>query len=145
MGKRIGAFGGWMLKNRAVLLVGWLLTLSFLDPIASNAQTWDFMGHARIDSTQDHQQIRVTRRAGLFSSIQLRVSGDAVFFDRVIVNFKNGTSQALPIRDRISPTSRNNILDFHGEHRAVESVELWYFQERWEHNPTVIVYGSSRS
>ena len=134
-----------MRKNRAFLLAGWFFTLSFLNPIPSTAQTWDFLGHARIDATQDHQQIRVTRRGGLFSSIQLRVSGDAVFFDRVIVHFKNGTSQALPICDRISAASKNNILDFYGEHRSVESVELWYFQERWEHNPTVIVYGSSQS
>jgi hypothetical protein len=131
-----------MPKKSALLLVGWFLALSFLDPVPSHAQTWDFLGHARIDVTRDHQQIRVTRRDGLFSSIQLRVSGDAIFFDRVIVHFNNGISQALPIRDRISAGARNNVLDFHGERRAIESVELWYFQELWEHNPIVIVYGS---
>jgi hypothetical protein len=122
--------------------MAWFVSLSFFDPISATAQTWDFLGHARIDVTQDHQQIRVTRRGDVFSSIQLRVSGDPIFLDRVIVHFNNGVSQALPIRERISPAARNNVLDFRGERHAIESVELWYYQENWEHNPVVLVYGA---
>jgi len=131
-----------MLKKTAALLLGCHLIFSFLHPLFSAAQTWDLLGHARIDATRDHQKILVTRRGGLFSSIQLRISGDPIFFDRVIVHFDNGTSQALPIRDRLSPSAKNNILDFHGERRAIESVELWYFNQHWAQSPTVILYGS---
>jgi hypothetical protein len=128
-----------MPKKSAILVVGWLLTLSFVDPVVSSARTWDFLGFARIDTTGDHQKIRVTRR-GLFSSIQLRLSGETVFFDRVVIHFHNGTSKDVAVKNCIAPSARN-VFDF-GERRGVESIELWYFKQRWEHDPIVIVYGS---
>jgi hypothetical protein len=29
-----------------------------------------------------------------------------------------------------------------GKPHAVESVELWYYREPWDHNPRVTLYGS---
>ena len=130
-----------MVKKNAILAVGWLLTLSFMDPVVSCARTWDFLGFAHIDTAGDHQKIKVTRRGGLFSSIQLRLSGDTVFLSRVVIHFHNGTSENVAVQDRIFP-SATNVFDFHGEGRAIESIELWYFKQRWEHDPIVIVYGS---
>ena len=115
--------------------------LSFMYVVPAKAQTWNFLGHGRIDGTLDHQKIQVTRRGGLFTAIQVRISGDAVFFDRVVIHFDNGTSQDVAIRDRIAPSAKN-IFEFHGERRSVESVELWYFNQRWQNDPMVMVYGS---
>jgi hypothetical protein len=70
------------------------------------------------------------------------VSGDAIFFDRVVVHFADGTSEEWAIRDRVWPGGRNRVIGLYGERRAVESVELWYYREPWEHTPSVILYGS---
>jgi len=76
-----------------------------------------------------------------FRTMQLRVSGEAIFFDRLVVHFDDGTSRELMVCDRISPEGNNYVIDLLGE-RSLESVELWYYKESWVQNPTVSVYGS---
>ena len=128
--------------KRAVWLSVCLLVLDSALSLPARGQIWDFLGHTTIDRTRDHDKVLVTRREGTFHVIQLRVSGDAIFFDRVVVHFADGTLEELPLQDRVWPGGRNRVIGLSGERRAVESVELWYYKEPWEHNPTVILYGS---
>jgi hypothetical protein len=125
--------------------IAWLLAclLAFASALAGPArgQVWDFLGDTQIDGTRDHGRIQVTRRNGVFHAIQLRVS-DAIFFDRVVVHFGDGTSEELAVGGRIWPGGKNRVIGFSGELRVVESVELWYYKEPWEHSPKVILYGS---
>ena len=52
----------------------------------------------------------------------------------------NGTSQELTLSERISPGTRNYVIDLRGE-RSLENVELWYYKEPRGHNPRVSLYG----
>jgi len=130
-----------MPRKRITRLVVCFIGLASTIPLPARAQVWDFMGDAQINSTQDHERIQVTRR-NAFQSIQLRVSGDAVFFDHLVLHFGDGTSQEMAVEGRIWPGGKNRLISFSGERRAVESVELWYYKEPWEHSPRVILYGS---
>lgn len=118
-----------------------LLALVFATSVFPRGQSWDFLGYTRLDGGQDHGKIQITRRNGLFHTIQLRVSGDAIFFDRLIVHFGNGTSEEFVVSGRISPEEKNYVFDLHGESRVLESVELRYYKEAWGHNPKVSLYG----
>ena len=129
-----------MPRNRLPRLIAGLLALAFVTFLFARGQFWDFLGYTQVDSNQDHGRIQITRRDVHFRTIQLRVSGEAIFFDRLIVHFDDGTSQELMVSDRISPAGRNYILDLPGE-RSLESVELWYYKEAWAHNPRVSLYG----
>ena len=131
-----------MLNKRGSWCLACFLTIVPTGSVTAKGQTWNFLGDTRIDGTRDHDRIQITRQRGFFSAIQLRISGDAIFFDRLIVHFGNGTTENLIVRDRISPGGRNFIIDIPGERRALESVELWYYKERWDHVPRVILYGS---
>ena len=131
-----------MLKNRIVRLLACFLAVASAISLPAQGQVWDFLGVTQIDGTRDHEKIQVTRRDGVFHAIQLRVTGDAIFFDRVVVHFGDGTSEALSVQGRIWPEGRNHIIDFSGQRRVVESVELWYYKEAWEHSPRVMLYGS---
>ena len=131
-----------MLKKRITLPLVCFAALACTASFPIQGQVWDFLGVTQIDGTRDHDKIHVTRRNGVFRAIQLRVSGDAIFFDRVVVHFADGTSEASPVQGRIWPEGRNHIIGFSGESRVVESVEVWYYKEAWEHNPRVILYGS---
>jgi hypothetical protein len=131
-----------MAMKRGAWLSVSLLVLASVLSLPARAQIWDFLGHTKIDGARDHDLIQVTRRDGAFHTIQLRVSGEAIFFDRVVVHFADGTSEELAIRDRVWPGGRNRVIGLSGERRAVESVELWYYKELWAHNPKVILYGS---
>jgi len=131
-----------MAMKRSLWLSACLLFFASVLSLPARGQIWDFLGHTRIDRTRDHDRVQVTRRDGAFHVIQLRVSGDAIFFDRIVVHFADGTSEELSVQDRVWPGGRNRVIGLSGERRAVESVELWYYREPWEHNPIVILYGS---
>jgi hypothetical protein len=102
---------------------------------------WSFLADAYIDAAHDHDNIPMNARHDPFRAVQLRVSGDAVFLQRVVVRYSNGTSEELAIGRRILPEGAQ-IMDLTGESRVLESVELWYFQEPWEHHPRVRLYGT---
>lgn len=131
-----------MLERRIAWLLACLLGFAGALAVPARGQVWDFLGDKQIDGTRDHDSIQVTRRNGVFHAIQLRVSGDAIFFDRVVVHFGDGTSEELAVRGRIWPGGGNHIIGLSGENRVVDSVELWYYKEAWQHNPRVTLYGS---
>jgi hypothetical protein len=122
-------------------LVAALLVLALATSLFGRGQFWDFLGYTQVDAGHDHGRIQIVRRDRLFRTIQLRVSGEAMFFDRVVMHFGNGTSQELIVSQRISPGGKDYVIDLPGERRTLESVELWYYKEPWGHNPRVNLYG----
>jgi len=121
-------------------LVVCLLALPFATSLLARGQVWAFLGYTQVDRRQDHSNVQVTRRDGFFRTIRLRVS-EAIFFDRLVVHFGNGTSQELIISERILPEGGNYVIDLPGEPRLLESVDLWYYKEPWGRDPRVSLYG----
>ena len=110
--------------------------------ISSDArERWAYLGSAHVDGALDHDSIHVGSSDGRFRAIQLRVSGGAIEFQRVVVHFGNGTEEELVIRERIPSGGVTRPIDLPGERRIIQSVELWYGKERWEHRPQVSLYG----
>jgi hypothetical protein len=118
-----------------------LLAIALATSLFGRGQSWDFLGCAAIDGNQDHGTIQVARRDCVFHTIQVRVSGEPIFFDRFVVHFVNGTTQDLIVSGRISSEGRTYTVSLHGERRVLESVELWYYKEPWGHSPRVSLYG----
>jgi hypothetical protein len=130
-----------MLSNRFLRHLAGLLALAFATSLFARGQVWDFLGYTQVDGGQAHGKIQIARHDRLFRTIQLRVTGDAIFFDRVVVHFDNGASYELVVSGRISPETENYVIELPGERRTLESVELWYYKEPWRHNPRVSLYG----
>jgi|SRR6516165_5339001 hypothetical protein len=126
-------------------LIGLLVVssaLAFASNLFARGQVWDFLGCTQVDVRQDHSRIQIARRDRLFRSIQVRVTGEAVFFDRLVIHFASGSSQEFAVSGRISPGGRDYVVELAGEVQALESVELWYFKEPWGQNPRVSLYGT---
>src|SRR5215467_5295472 len=117
----LGKFKLWVLASLLVFLSA--------IPLPTQALTWNFLGNKSIDGSRDHEKIQVRRHDGSLQSILLRVTGDAIFFDRVVVHFQDGNSQELAIGGRIWPGGKAQIISLSGESRVVESVEVWYFKQ----------------
>jgi hypothetical protein len=117
------------------------LLLAFATSSLARGLFWDFLGCTQVDAAHDHGRILIARRDRLFRTIQLRVSEEAIFLDRVVVHFGNGASQELIVSERISPGGQDCVVDLPGERRTLESVEIWYYKEAWGHNPRVNLYG----
>lgn len=54
-------------------------------------QFWGFLGSAEVDASRDCGRIQIARRDRVLRTLQLRVSGEAIFFDRLVMQFGDGT------------------------------------------------------
>ena len=125
-----------------VCFMAMFLAFGLGKPLNAHGLLWQFLGDTRIGGGRDHDQIEIGRQQGPFRAVQLRVSGDAIFCQRLVVNYDNGTSQVLTIGDRISSEGRARIIDLTGEAPVLRSIEFWYFKEPWQHAPRVSLYGT---
>src|SRR5579863_2985701 len=88
-----------MYRARFLLPIAWLLALG--TALHARGQFWDFLGSTQVDGSQDRGRIQIVRHDRVFRTIQLRVSGEAIFFDRLVVHFSDGTSQDSVVSGRI--------------------------------------------
>jgi hypothetical protein len=141
-----------MIKNKNVWLLGLLVSLAFGASLYAQGYgdrdrddryqgRWAYLGNAHVDGGQDHDNIRVGRSDGKFRAIQLRVSGGAINFERVVVHFGNGSQEDVPVRQQIPSGGRTRPIDLPGDRRVIESVELWYGKASWHRRPKVDLYG----
>jgi len=110
---------------------------------AQGARRWVFLGQTTVNGERDYDRIGIGRSEGRFQSIQLRVSGGAVEFQRVVVNYSNGTSEEIEIRDRIPAGGQTRAIDLRGGERSINSVEFRYSKANWSRRslPRVSLYG----
>jgi hypothetical protein len=110
---------------------------------AQGARRWVLLGQTTVDGQRDRDTIAIGRSEGTFRSIQLRVSGAPVEFQRVVVRFANGTSEEVEFRDNIPAGGQTRAIDLRGDERVISSVEFLYSKARWRHGarPRVALYG----
>jgi hypothetical protein len=133
-----------MIKRKNVWLLGLLVSLAFAASIYAQGEyrgRWAHLGEAHVDGHNDHDNIHVGSGDGKFRAVQLRVSGGAIDFQRVIVHFGDGSVQEVVFRERIQSGGRTRPLDLNGDRRRIESVEIWYSKESWHRKPRVDLYG----
>jgi hypothetical protein len=130
-----------MLKKRVLSIIGLLFVLTVGTTLQAQRGRWTFLGDSHVDGSVDHDSISVGRSDGMFRAIQLRVSGGAINFERVIVRYGNGTQEEIPVRARIPDGGHTRVIDLPGERRIIQSVDLWYGKGRWSRRPKVSLYG----
>jgi hypothetical protein len=111
--------------------------------IAQGSYRRDFLGQAQVDGLRDHDRITVGRNEGRFQGVQIRVAGAPVEFQRVVVNYANGTSEEIELRNRIPAGGQSRVADLRGGDRAISSVDFWYSRANWRAGlrPIVYLYG----
>jgi hypothetical protein len=131
-----------MLGYRTALLAV-LAALLTATSLLARGRAWNFLGYTKFDGNRNHGEMKIRRSDRAFRTLQLRFSGDAIFFDRLLIHFGNGTSQELVVSGRISSDAMEYVVEFPSNGKGLESVEFWYFKEHWDHNPSMSLYGSS--
>jgi Protein of unknown function (DUF2541) len=109
---------------------------------AKEAKRWVYLGQTTVNGQSDHDRIGIGRDEGRFQSIQLRVAGAPVEFQRVVVNFANGGSEVVELRNRIPVGGQTRAIDLRGNDRAISSVEFHFSKANWRSNalPRVSLY-----
>jgi Protein of unknown function (DUF2541) len=104
---------------------------------------WALLGQTTVDGQRDRDTIAIGRSEGRFGSIQLRVTGAPVEFQRVVVRYANGTSEEVEFRDNIPAGGQTRAIDLRGNDRVISSVEFLYSKARWRRGarPRVALYG----
>jgi hypothetical protein len=130
-----------MSKNHSKWAVSLVLVLASCTSVYAQRGRWTYLGDSHVDGSMDHDSIKVGRSDGSFRAIQLRISGGAINFERVIVRYGNGTQQEIPIRARIPDGGKTRAIDLPGDRRMIQSVDLWYGKDHWSRRPKVSLYG----
>ncbi len=130
-----------MTKNRSFWALSLVLLLACCTSMQAQRGRWTYLGDSHVDGNNDHDSIRVGRSDGTFRAIQLRISGGAINFDRVIVRYGNGSQEEIPIRARIPSGGKTRAIDLPGDRRVIQSVDIWYGKDRWSRRPKVSLYG----
>jgi len=103
---------------------------------------WEELGCSKAGFLPDHDSIRVGRREGRFSAIQLRVSGNKVHIINLRVIYERGPPDDIPVRSEIREGGETRPLDLRGERRAIDRVELYYLaQPNFKGSARVCVFG----
>jgi hypothetical protein len=134
----------WTRSQPRVQLYGVNLTQVDNRPRPGRPGGWDYLGQANVDGLRDHDVITVGRDDGRFRSLQLRVEGAPIEFQRVVVRYANGTSEEIQLRNRIPAGGETRAIDLRGGDRAIQSVEFWYSRtNRARTQPRVQLYGAN--
>jgi hypothetical protein len=112
--------------SRRLLLAGLVAGAIGLAPLQALAASWVTLGSRTVNLFYDHDTIRVGAGAGLYSTIRLRVSGNAVFLRDLHITFSNGSSYDVPVRFMFLPGSSSRNIDLPGVLRHIRRVDMTY-------------------
>ncbi|MEO8421164.1 MAG: hypothetical protein ABI457_08220 [Hyphomicrobium sp.] len=89
---------------------------------------WEELGCNKVGIKPDRDSIKVGRREGRFSAIQLRVRGSKIEIMDLTVVYERGPPDQLQVRKKIGDGDETPPLDLRGERRAIDRVDLTYRQ-----------------
>jgi hypothetical protein len=103
---------------------------------------WEELGCSKAGFLPDKDTIRVGRREGRFSQIQLRVTGNKVHILNLRVVYERGPPDDIDVRSEIRDGGETRPLDLRGERRSIDRVELTYVaQPNFKGSARVCVLG----
>jgi hypothetical protein len=119
-----------------------LILLSAGTGLNAHAQIggWQHLGNAHVDGRADHDRIDVG--GGTFTALSMGVTNGAVEFERVVVHFRNGGDEVLPVATVVRSGGRTPPIPLRGGTREVKSVEIWYAKGKYaQGKPRVDLFG----
>ena len=126
--------------RHSFLLVAALLIVGASRPVDASRPAWEHLGTKEIEGHADHDKISCHGK-DTYRALQFRVSGAAVQFDRIVVEYGNHERRPCPFRIRVRANGVSPVLDLVGGERDLTSVEFWYEKASWGHKPEVRLYG----
>ena len=107
---------------------------------AQRGAAWEQLGTKEIEGKVDHDKIKCHGN-DTYRALQFRVTGAAVKFDRIVVEYGNHKTRAYPFRIVVPPNGSSPGLDPIGGDRDITNVEFWYEKASWGKKPEVRLYG----
>lgn len=122
------------------ILVALLCIASLLQAqLRREVGAWQHLGNAHVDGRSDHDKIDVG--GGAYRALQMGVTGGAIGFERVVIHFKNGGEEVLPVGTVVRSGGRTPAIPLRGGEREIRNVEIWYQKAKFEGKPRVDLFG----
>lgn len=129
-----------MTRQRLITITALLVTLGVAGSVSAQRGGWDHLGTKEIEGKVDHDKINVHGK-DTYRALQFRVTGAAVQFDRIVIEYGNHKTRAYPFRMLVAPNGSSPALDLIGADRDITNVEFWYEKASWGKKPEVRLYG----
>jgi hypothetical protein len=127
-------------RRQFTTMVATLLVLGVGASAAAQRGGWEHLGTKEIEGRVDHDKINCHGKDE-YRALQFRVTGAAVQFDRVQVEYGNHQTRVYPFRMLVRANGVSRVLDLAGGYRDITNVEFWYEKASWGKKPEVRLYG----
>ncbi len=91
-----------------------------------SSQAWTLLGSSKVHGHRDYDEISVTASRGDFKAIKLFVENEGIDFDRVMVHYRNGTSERMVLKNFIPAGGETRVMDLAGGDRVIRKVTFYY-------------------
>jgi len=110
----------------SIAILGLLLSGFTASPSTSTYNNWKKIGSKKVDYKIDRDVIHVGARDGLFSKLNIRVTGGDLNMHKMIVEYRNGQKEVIELRNRFRQNSPSRIIDLKGKKRIIKDITFWY-------------------
>jgi hypothetical protein len=92
----------------------------------SQVADWEKLGSRVVNYGLDKDIIPVGALKGGFTKLKIRVTGGAVNMHRMVINYKNGSSETIELRHNFSKKSASRTIDIKGGKRLIKNIIFVY-------------------
>jgi hypothetical protein len=128
----------------AVLFAALLIPALSFTPLKNsvNAQNWDKLGQRKVNFRVDKDEIS-GRWDGWYKALQVKVRGGSINMEKMVVHFRNGQTEEIPLKNNFTDGSESRVIDLPGARRLIEKVVFWYEANATTagNKPTVELWG----
>ena len=111
-------------------------------PASARPGDWELLGQQKVGFLVDRDVIKVGAREGAFTTIELRVTGNAIEFLDLKVIYANGTVDDIPVRRIVRAGGTTGPLDLKGQARRIDRVQMVYRSKpNFRGQATISLYG----
>lgn len=107
-----------------------LLGLAIICVTMSNAYSqngaWVKLGVRLVNFAADRDEVIVTGQEGVFDALKVKVYGAAINMHKVVVHYRNGSSQEIELRNNFAPGSESRVCDLTGNERIITRIVFFY-------------------
>lgn len=114
------------MKYLSMAIASLALVAALAVPDAAWPQGGTFLGEKHVSDRSERDTFRIGGRRGAFSGLRVEVSGSAVQFKRLVVQFENGGDQVFEKDHLLFRGSGSGIINLRGGARQIDKVVFYY-------------------
>ncbi|MES1197668.1 MAG: hypothetical protein ABUL41_00130 [Chitinophagaceae bacterium] len=92
---------------------------------SASAQAWEKLGQRKVNFRSDRDEIS-GRWDGWFKAIQIKVREGTINMQKMVVHYRNGQTEDIPLKNNFSDGGESRIIDLPGKSRLIDKVVFWY-------------------